>query len=167
MLSAFDDFVPKRGIKRFRIDRGVEMQMIEAMLPGDALDLPHERRANACTGRPGGDVAGPQLCVLAHEATQADNRSIDLRHQPDLLILVLDKAAKVFLSHGHDPRLDHFWRVVRRGKTTNGTSVDLEERARLAGQHGANDNGHDGCALMLSPSCSVHDRSQDPLRAPV
>jgi hypothetical protein len=63
MLSALQGLIPKRGVKRFGVHRGVKLKVCKATVLSDAFHLLHERRANTPASSFKNHVARSQFSV--------------------------------------------------------------------------------------------------------
>ena len=96
--------VALRRIERLRVQGGRELEVTHAMLNGQPLDFPHQRRTAPSPGARGMHDASTPLGSLNDESADARRCAVQLRDEPDLrrriMVLSLEEIKGTFARCG-------------------------------------------------------------------
>ena len=89
MLPAFHGLIPERGIKRFGVQGGVQLEVCETTAPGDTFYLLDECRANTHASSFGHHVARTQFGVVNDQRTEPYRLAVEFGYQANLVVRIL------------------------------------------------------------------------------
>src|SRR5688572_16257431 len=88
------------------------------------------------------DITGSQLPGVGDDLSDSDDLAGEHGHELNRLVGTVRLSNIPLRNWQRRPRLDHLARVIGKGNTANGSSVDLEERSGFLRLQTANGERH-------------------------